>query len=47
VAVLHADAAGRLCAVVCLNWPRAFVQCRRLLDERTPAKRARELSEGL
>ena len=47
VLVLHADAAGRLCAVVCLNWPRAFVQCRRLLDERAPAARARELLAGL
>jgi phthalate 3,4-dioxygenase ferredoxin reductase subunit len=47
VLVLHADAAGRLCAVVCLNWPRAFVQCRRLLDERAPAARARELLVGL
>jgi phthalate 3,4-dioxygenase ferredoxin reductase subunit len=43
VAVLHADATGRLCAVVCLNWPRAFVRCRRLLDERAPAASAREL----
>jgi NADPH-dependent 2,4-dienoyl-CoA reductase/sulfur reductase-like enzyme len=47
VSVLHADAAGRLCAVVCLNWPRAFVQCRRLLDERAPAARARDLLAGL
>ena len=47
VTVLHADAAGRLCAVVCLNWPRAFVQCRRLLDERAPAARARELLAAL
>jgi phthalate 3,4-dioxygenase ferredoxin reductase subunit len=47
VLVLHADAAGRLCAVVCLNWPRAFLQSRRLLDERAPAARARELLAGL
>jgi len=47
VAELQADAAGRLCAVVCLNWPRAFVQCRRVLDERAPAAQARELIEGL
>ena len=47
VAELQADAAGRLCAVVCLNWPRAFVQCRRVLDERAPAAQARELLEGL
>jgi phthalate 3,4-dioxygenase ferredoxin reductase subunit len=47
VLVLHADSAGLLCAVVCLNWPRAFVQCRRLLDERAPAARARELLDGL
>jgi phthalate 3,4-dioxygenase ferredoxin reductase subunit len=47
VVVLQADAAGRLCAVVCLNWPRAFVQCRRLLDERAPALRAKELLQGL
>jgi hypothetical protein len=43
VAVLHADVAGRLCVAVCLNWPKAFVQCRRLLDERVPAAQAREL----
>jgi phthalate 3,4-dioxygenase ferredoxin reductase component len=47
VVALHADAAGLLCAVVCLNWPRAFVQCRRHLDERSPAARVRELVEGL
>jgi phthalate 3,4-dioxygenase ferredoxin reductase component len=46
VTVLHADAAGRLCAAVCLNWPKAFVQCRRLLDERAPAAQARELLGG-
>jgi phthalate 3,4-dioxygenase ferredoxin reductase component len=44
--VLHADATGRLCAAVCLNWPKAFVQCRRLLDERAPAAQARELLGG-
>jgi phthalate 3,4-dioxygenase ferredoxin reductase component len=43
VTVLHGDAAGRLCGAVCLNWPKAFVQCRRLLDERAPAEQAREL----
>jgi phthalate 3,4-dioxygenase ferredoxin reductase component len=43
VTVLHADATGRLCAAVCLNWPKAFVQCRRLLDERAPAAQAREI----
>jgi phthalate 3,4-dioxygenase ferredoxin reductase subunit len=47
VLVLHADVAGRLCAVACLNWPRAFVTARRLLDERAPAARARELLDGL
>ena len=47
VLVLNADAAGRLCAVVCLNWPRAFVQCRRLLDERAPAAQARVLLSRL
>ena len=46
VTVLHADAAGRLCAAVCLNWPKAFVQCRRLLDERAPAVQARDLLGG-
>jgi hypothetical protein len=45
--VVHADAAGRLCAVVCLNWPRAFVRCRRLLDERASAAQARELLAAL
>jgi len=43
VTVLHGDAAGRLCGAVCLNWPKAFVQCRRLLDERAPVAQAREL----
>jgi phthalate 3,4-dioxygenase ferredoxin reductase subunit len=43
VTVLHGDAAGRLCGAVCLNWPKAFVQCRRLVDERAPVARAREL----
>ena len=47
VMVVHADAAGRLCAVVCLNWPRAFVRSRRLLDERTTAAQARELLAAL
>jgi phthalate 3,4-dioxygenase ferredoxin reductase component len=47
VLVLHADAAGRLCAVVCLNWPRAFAAARRLLGERATAARARELLDGL
>ena len=46
VAVLHADATGGLCAAVCLNWPKAFVQCRRLLDERAPAAQAREVLSG-
>jgi phthalate 3,4-dioxygenase ferredoxin reductase subunit len=46
VTVLHADATGRLCAAVCLNWPKAFVQCRRLLDERAPAAQARDLLSG-
>jgi phthalate 3,4-dioxygenase ferredoxin reductase component len=46
VTVLHADATGRLCAAVCLNWPKAFVQCRRLLDERAPVAQARELLGG-
>jgi phthalate 3,4-dioxygenase ferredoxin reductase component len=46
VAVVHADATGRLCAAVCLNWPKAFVHCRRLLDERAPAAQARELLGG-
>jgi phthalate 3,4-dioxygenase ferredoxin reductase component len=46
VTVLHADETGRLCAAVCLNWPKAFVQCRRLLDERAPAAQARDLLSG-
>jgi phthalate 3,4-dioxygenase ferredoxin reductase component len=46
VTVLHADATGRLCAAVCLNWPKAFVQCRRLLHERAPAAQARDLLSG-
>jgi phthalate 3,4-dioxygenase ferredoxin reductase subunit len=47
VMVVHADAAGRLCAVVCLNWPRAFVRGRRLLDEQASAARARDLLAAL
>ena len=47
VTALYADAAGRLCAAVCLNWPRAFMQCRRLLAEHAPVARARELLDGL
>ena len=47
VVVVHADAAGRLCAAVSLNWPRAFMQCRRLLDQRAPAARARDLLAAL
>ncbi len=47
VATLHADAAGLLCAVTCLNWAKAFVQCLRLLGERATAVRARELVGGL
>jgi NADPH-dependent 2,4-dienoyl-CoA reductase/sulfur reductase-like enzyme len=43
VTVLHGDAAGRLCGAVCLNWPKAFVQCRRLVDERAPVAQARDL----
>jgi phthalate 3,4-dioxygenase ferredoxin reductase subunit len=43
VSVLRSDATGRLCAAVCLNWPKAFVQCRRLLDERAPAAQARQV----
>jgi len=46
VTVLHGDAAGRLCGAVCLNWPKAFVQCRRLVDERAPVARARELLDA-
>ena len=46
LAVLHADATGRLCAAVCLNWPKAFVQCRRLLDERASAAQARQALGG-
>ena len=46
VTVLHGDAAGRLCGTVCLNWPKAFVQCRRLVDERAPVARARELLDA-
>jgi len=45
--VAHADADGQLSAVVCLNWPRAFVQSRRLLDQRASAAQARELLAAL
>jgi phthalate 3,4-dioxygenase ferredoxin reductase component len=41
----HADSGMYLLRTLaaCLNWPKAFVQCRRLLDERVPAAHAREL----
>ena len=35
-AVLYADDAGRLCGAVTVNWPRALVQCRRLVPQATP-----------
>lgn len=47
-AVLYADDAGRLCGAVTVNWPRALVQCRRLVPQATPfddaLSRLRELS---
>jgi phthalate 3,4-dioxygenase ferredoxin reductase subunit len=32
-ATLYTDASGALCAAAALNWPKALVQCRRLLGE--------------
>jgi phthalate 3,4-dioxygenase ferredoxin reductase subunit len=32
-AVLYVDDAGRLCGAVTVNWPRALVQCRRLVTQ--------------
>jgi phthalate 3,4-dioxygenase ferredoxin reductase subunit len=32
-AVLYADDAGRLCGAVTVNWPKALVQCRRLVPQ--------------
>lgn len=47
-AVLYADDAGRLCGAVTVNWPRALVQCRRLVPQAAPfddaLTRLRELS---
>jgi phthalate 3,4-dioxygenase ferredoxin reductase subunit len=47
-AVLYADDTGRLCGAVTVNWPRALVQCRRLVPQAAPfddaLTRLRELS---
>jgi phthalate 3,4-dioxygenase ferredoxin reductase subunit len=47
-AVLYADDTGRLCGAVTVNWPKALVQCRRLVPQAAPfddaLTRLRELS---
>ncbi|MFE2734704.1 NAD(P)/FAD-dependent oxidoreductase [Streptomyces sp. NPDC059349] len=42
-ALLHADAEGRLCAAVVLNWPKALLQCRRLIAAGAKAAEAQNL----
>ncbi|MEU9152814.1 FAD-dependent oxidoreductase [Streptomyces sp. NPDC048417] len=41
-ALLHADAAGRLCAAAVVNWPKALLQCRRMIAEGASLDQARE-----
>ncbi|MGW1876908.1 NAD(P)/FAD-dependent oxidoreductase [Streptomyces sp. NPDC001975] len=41
-AVLHADAAGRVCAAAVVNWPKALLQCRRMIAEGASLDQARE-----
>ncbi|PJN05487.1 hypothetical protein CG723_44390 [Streptomyces sp. CB01635] len=42
-ALPHADAAGRLCAAVVLNWPESFLQCRRMIAAGAEIVEARNL----
>ncbi|MEU5398076.1 FAD-dependent oxidoreductase [Streptomyces sp. NPDC005963] len=39
-ATLYHDGAGRLCAAVTVNWPRALIECRRLTAKDTPVEAA-------
>ncbi|MFD3587770.1 NAD(P)/FAD-dependent oxidoreductase [Streptomyces sp. NPDC058683] len=41
-ALLHTDAAGRLCAAAVVNWPKALLQCRRMIAEGASLDQARE-----
>jgi phthalate 3,4-dioxygenase ferredoxin reductase component len=44
---VHADARERVCAVVAVNWPRAFVHCRRMLVEQASIADTVDLVRGL
>jgi phthalate 3,4-dioxygenase ferredoxin reductase subunit len=46
-AVLYGDDAGRLCGAVTVNWPKALVQCRRLVPEGAAADDAVERVRAL
>jgi len=46
-AVVHADADGRVCGAVTVNWPRALLQCRKMLAEPEPMTAVLEVIEGL
>ncbi|MFE5030217.1 NAD(P)/FAD-dependent oxidoreductase [Streptomyces sp. NPDC056656] len=41
-ALLHADAEGRLCAAAVVNWPKALLQCRRMIAEGASLDQAQE-----
>jgi phthalate 3,4-dioxygenase ferredoxin reductase component len=45
--VVHADAREQVCAVVSVNWPRAFVQCRRMLAGQASLDDTAELVRSL
>jgi hypothetical protein len=44
---VHADAREQVCAVVSVNWPRAFVQCRRMLAGQASMNDTAELVRSL
>ena len=46
-AVLYQDDGGRLCGAVTVNWPRALVQCRRLVTQGAPVEEALDRVRGL
>ncbi|MFP5335869.1 MAG: NAD(P)/FAD-dependent oxidoreductase [Actinomycetes bacterium] len=46
-AVLYQDDAGRLCGAVSVNWPRALVQCRRMVTQDVGYDEALDAVRGL
>lgn len=46
-AVLYQDGAGRLCGAVSVNWPRALVQCRRMVTQGAGYDEALDRVRGL